>query len=424
MKRVYGKKIRKMYSLTIFSVFSMCAFMIVACGKVELNDQEISKNEDMTVDESENEYNESESEKKEESETDEMTQGMKILDPAKAQEALQQISNELGSYIETVLMTEWTENSASIPDGIDITLTDAEKIRAAALACDADGVIDSHFVEGSKGIVIDESAEIGPYGNGYHGWSVSVKEVETKCRDLFGTEAVLDALQTKVQNGSFDAVRYSGSNEKYVILLSNEIETDSSFEIHECRINSDNSEYSGQVDIYWGHWGKLQDNPDLSNYTATFQFARDENSRYGMTVLSINIRKIDETEGIEDSVAMTEKNIGQNEGFIPALISEEPEDVSRRITAEQALVAVENYCYLQDPSLKDIVNDGGYTVYWDVQSETEKEIVVLFRSYTGALIRYYIDPAVGSTYVTQFVSGITDGEERSGEIFDIREYMD
>ncbi len=51
------------------------------------------------------------------------------------------------------------------------------------------------------------------------------------------------------------------------------------------------------------------------------------------------------------------------------------------------------------------------------------QIVVLFRSYTGALVRYYIDPASGETYVTEFVSGITPEEERTEETLNVKDYI-
>ncbi len=60
-----------------------------------------------------------------------------------------------------------------------------------------------------------------------------------------------------------------------------------------------------------------------------------------------------------------------------------------------------------------------YTISWDVSTNEEKEIVVLYRSYTGAQIRYYIDPVSGKTYVTELVPGIIDEEQRTDESFNI-----
>ena len=94
-----------------------------------------------------------------------------------------------------------------------------------------------------------------------------------------------------------------------------------------------------------------------------------------------------------------------------------------RMTDLQALCAVRKCCYAADPGLESIVSAGEYPVYWDVASVTDSEIVILFRSYTGAQIRYYIDPFSGETYVTEYVPGITAGEERTEEILNMRVYF-
>ena len=65
-----------------------------------------------------------------------------------------------------------------------------------------------------------------------------------------------------------------------------------------------------------------------------------------------------------------------------------------------------------------------YTLYWNVESSDAEQIVVAYRSYTAAIIRYYIDVQTGDTYVTEFVSGITDGEEKTGETFNVRDYIE
>ena len=87
------------------------------------------------------------------------------------------------------------------------------------------------------------------------------------------------------------------------------------------------------------------------------------------------------------------------------------------ITEEQALAAIREYCYHMNPDLEEIEQAGEYPVYWEVESGDEEEMVILFRSYTGAEVRYYIDPDTGDTYVTEFVPGITPEEERTDESF-------
>ena len=93
------------------------------------------------------------------------------------------------------------------------------------------------------------------------------------------------------------------------------------------------------------------------------------------------------------------------------------------ITAEQALTAVKNYCYKNYPGLEEMVKSDNYTINWEIQSSDEKEIVILFRSYTGAIVRYYIDPVSGDTYITEFMQGMTEKEERMDETFNIKDYF-
>ena len=89
------------------------------------------------------------------------------------------------------------------------------------------------------------------------------------------------------------------------------------------------------------------------------------------------------------------------------------------ITEEQAILAIRNYCVSNNPDLENIMNEGEYPVYWEVLSSDDNEIVVLFRSYTGAQNRYYINRHTGDTYVTEFVPGIMDEEERTDEQFNV-----
>ena len=91
---------------------------------------------------------------------------------------------------------------------------------------------------------------------------------------------------------------------------------------------------------------------------------------------------------------------------------------------ERRASRVRNYCYASNPELEGIVTAGEYQVYWTVSSEEAGEIVVLFRSYTGAEIRYYIDRITGDAYATEFVPGITPAEERTQESFNLWDYMD
>ncbi len=92
------------------------------------------------------------------------------------------------------------------------------------------------------------------------------------------------------------------------------------------------------------------------------------------------------------------------------------------ISDEQAVEAIRNYCFTMNPDLESIAAED-YPVYWEIVSSEDSEIVVLFRSYTGAQVRYYIDRATGDTNVTEFVPGITEEEEPTDENFNVKDYI-
>lgn len=94
------------------------------------------------------------------------------------------------------------------------------------------------------------------------------------------------------------------------------------------------------------------------------------------------------------------------------------------LTDEQAVAAVQNYCYSSNPLLEDKVESGEYPIYWDISSSDEREIVVVYRSYTGSINRYYIERSTGETYVTELVPGIIDEEQRTDETLNVWDYTD
>lgn len=101
--------------------------------------------------------------------------------------------------------------------------------------------------------------------------------------------------------------------------------------------------------------------------------------------------------------------------------------VDRGVTAtlsdEVALSAVRQHCLDANPDLESIVNAGEYPVTWEIAASDEKEIVVLFRSYTGAELRYHVDRISGETYVTEFVPGITSAEQPTEESMNAWDYL-
>ncbi len=136
----------------------------------------------------------------------------------------------------------------------------------------------------------------------------------------------------------------------------------------------------------------------------------------------------DQTTVVAEAPAETPEEGKEPAGEVPADTSDEPQEpadtpTDDRITEEQALEAIRDYCYAQNPDLEGIVEAGEYPVYWEAVSEDDTQIIILYRSYTGVLVRYYIDPVTGDTYVTEYVPGITDEEEQTEETFNLRETM-
>ncbi|WP_022778020.1 hypothetical protein [Butyrivibrio sp. AE3009] len=105
--------------------------------------------------------------------------------------------------------------------------------------------------------------------------------------------------------------------------------------------------------------------------------------------------------------------------------SDQTQDISTEgaITKDQALEAIKNYCFENNSDLEGMLDSEDYTTYFEVYDGEQGEIVVLFRSYTGAQSRYYVDPKTGDTYGTELVPGIIDEEQRTEEFFNVKDYM-
>ena len=97
--------------------------------------------------------------------------------------------------------------------------------------------------------------------------------------------------------------------------------------------------------------------------------------------------------------------------------------VESEVSDSLALSAIQNYCYDSNPELEGIVKAGEFPVYWEIESSDAQQVVVLYRSYTGAQVRYYIDRATGDARVTEFVPGITPEEMPSEESLNVWDYF-
>ena len=90
------------------------------------------------------------------------------------------------------------------------------------------------------------------------------------------------------------------------------------------------------------------------------------------------------------------------------------------ITAEMAYEGVSNYCHSEydwsiaeeNPSMMSVT----------MGEETETEYKVIFRSYTGALVNFYVDKSNGKTRMVELVPAL-DVDSVTGTI-DLLDYID
>ncbi|MBR5654019.1 MAG: hypothetical protein IKX22_08045 [Prevotella sp.] len=92
----------------------------------------------------------------------------------------------------------------------------------------------------------------------------------------------------------------------------------------------------------------------------------------------------------------------------------------RTITKDMAYDGVNNYCH----STYDwsIAKDNPSIMYVQLGEETESEYEVIFRSYTGAFVHFYVDKKSGTTRMVEKVPNL-DVEEAAGTI-NLFDYLD
>lgn len=93
---------------------------------------------------------------------------------------------------------------------------------------------------------------------------------------------------------------------------------------------------------------------------------------------------------------------------------------STEITAEMAYEGVNNYCHSEyDWS---IAKDNPSIMNVEMGEEKESEYQVVFRSYTGALVYFYVDKAGGSTRMVEYVPTLNiESEAGTINLFDYLE---
>ena len=105
-------------------------------------------------------------------------------------------------------------------------------------------------------------------------------------------------------------------------------------------------------------------------------------------------------------------------------VNNSDEEENGNLTREQALAAVKNYCYSVQPNIEKLDKSDKYDVYFEVESYSDDEIVVLFTANTGEEVRFYVDPVSGDANITAFIPGVSTQEEPSDEIIHLKNYLD
>ena len=96
------------------------------------------------------------------------------------------------------------------------------------------------------------------------------------------------------------------------------------------------------------------------------------------------------------------------------------EDTLRTITADMAYEGINNYCH----SAYDwsVAKDNPDIMSLTMGEETDSAYQVVFRSYTGAFVHFYVDKASGTTRIVEKVPSL-NVEEETGTI-DLFEYLE
>ena len=90
------------------------------------------------------------------------------------------------------------------------------------------------------------------------------------------------------------------------------------------------------------------------------------------------------------------------------------------ITAEMAYEGVNNYCH----SAYDwsVAKENSSIMYVQMGEETDSAYQVVFRSYTGAIVNFYVNKESGTTRMEEYVPTI-DVRNEAGT-FDIFDYLE
>ena len=106
--------------------------------------------------------------------------------------------------------------------------------------------------------------------------------------------------------------------------------------------------------------------------------------------------------------------------FLCACGSKGTHEPQSTITAEMAYEGVSNYCH----STYDwsVAEENPSIMYVQMGEETDSAYQVVFRSYTGAFVNFYVDKASGTTRMEEYVPAL-DVKSDAGTI-DLFDYLE
>ena len=111
---------------------------------------------------------------------------------------------------------------------------------------------------------------------------------------------------------------------------------------------------------------------------------------------------------------------GNHKADVATFSDVQMEDTLRTITKEMAYESVNNYCHKEyDWS---VAKDNPDIMYVQMGEETDSAYQVVFRSYTGAFVNFYVNKKSGTTRMEEYVPTL-DIRNEAGTI-DIFDYLE
>ena len=110
----------------------------------------------------------------------------------------------------------------------------------------------------------------------------------------------------------------------------------------------------------------------------------------------------------------------RNKADVAPSFNVQTEDTLRTITEEMAFEGVNNYCHKEyDWS---VAKDNPDIIYLTMGAETDSTYQVVFRSYTGAYVHFYVNKTSGTTRMVEKVPSL-NVEEDAG-IINLFDYLE